>query len=245
MSHYRISVLPILLLPHLAGNSASVLSRGLSLPASPTYTLLWSYWPFSLFLRKSRRYISTTKGHPWLAHKLTPVITAWPLPWRQSPADLSARTPSQHSALGIELSTSEHQWTQSSSPTVSVTLPVWPNLTESHQRGKVFILPCSLRDCIPSWWQEVWGCWSSQLITKKMTQHSILIFPPCQKNWSCELMARYLHLLSYLPPTLSWGGVGRVLNQHGKANRIAVVSCLGWECFGVGLSLTEDHRQFD
>lgn len=87
MSHYLISVLPILLLPHLAGNSASVLSRGLSLPASPTYTLLWSYWPFSLLLCKSRRYISTTKGHPWLAHKLTPVITAWPLPWRQSPAD--------------------------------------------------------------------------------------------------------------------------------------------------------------
>lgn len=45
-------------------------------------------------------------------------------------------------------------------------------------------------------------------------------------------------------PFLGWGG-GRVLNQHGKANKIAVVSCLDWECFGVGLSLAEDHRQFD
>lgn len=158
---------------------------------------------------------------------------------------LSARTPSLRSALGIKLPTSEHRWTQSSSPTVSVTLlfnQTWQKATKggkylfclavwgtaSHHGGRRY------GGAGPVNWQQ--RRWPNTVFLSPPPSEELKLWVNGQVATPSVLPASY--------PFLGWGG-GRVLNQHGKANKTAVVSCLGWECFGVGLSLAEDHRQFD
>lgn len=190
MSHYLISVLPIQLLPHLAGNSASVLPRVLSARKSRLYSSA-ELLAIQLFIA-SVTMITSPQQRAILGSLTNSLLWSQHDPFHEDRAlqtHLSARTPSLRSALGIELPTSEHRWTQSSSPTVSVTLlfnQTWQKAT----RGGKYLFCLAVWGTASHHGGRRYGGAGPVNWQQRRWPNTVFLSPPRQKNWSCELMAR-------------------------------------------------------